>query len=41
MRVHEVGHQIQISMDGLVFGQLGLNTVQPVHQSLESLCELT
>jgi len=41
MCVHEVGHQIQVSVDGLVFGQLRLHSVQPVHQHLKSLCKLT
>lgn len=40
MRVHQVGHQIQISMYRLVFSQLRLNAVQPVHQGLESLGKL-
>jgi len=40
MRVHEVGHQIQIPVDGQVLGQQGLDPVQPVHQGLESLCKL-
>lgn len=40
MGVHQVGHQIQISMYWLVLSQLRLNAIQPVHQGLESLCKL-
>lgn len=40
MRVHEVRHQVQVPVDGLVFGQLRLHSVQPVHQSLKSFGEL-
>lgn len=39
--VHEVGDQVQVSVDWQVFSQLGFYTVQPVHQGLQGLSKLT
>jgi len=41
MRIHEVGNEIQISMDRLVLCKLRFHAIQPVNKCLESLSELT
>lgn len=41
MGVHEVGDQVQVSMDRLIFCKLRFHTIQPIYKSLESLCKLT
>ena len=38
--VHEVGDQVQVTVDGLVLTELGLHSVQPVHQRLQGLRKL-
>lgn len=38
--IHEVHDQVQVPMDRLVFGQLRLHLVQPVHQGLKGVHEL-
>lgn len=39
--VDEVEDQVDVSVHGLVLGQLGLHPVQPVNESLESVCKLS
>ena len=38
--VHEVGDQVQVTVDGLILTELGLHSVQPVHQRLQGLRKL-
>lgn len=38
--VYQIENQVYVSMDGLVLSQLRLHSVQPVNESLESVCEL-
>ena len=40
MVVHEVEHEVDVSVDGLVVSQLWLHLVQPVYERLQCLCEL-
>lgn len=41
MGIHEIRDKVQVSMDRLVFSQLWLYAVQPVHKCLQSLGKLT
>lgn len=41
MVVDQVENQVYVSVYGLVLSQLRLHSVQPVDQSLQSVCELT
>lgn len=40
MVVHEVENQVYVSMYRLVLSQLRFHSVQPVNESLESVCKL-
>lgn len=40
MSIHQVHDQVQVTVDRLVFSQLGLHLVQPVHQGLQRIHEL-
>lgn len=41
MGIHEIGDEVQVSMDRLILSQLWLYAIQPVHKSLQSLCKLS